>query len=476
MTLPAAAIEEARRAAELTRGRSLDLLRFTDPQLGFLHDDSPIALLRGGNQIGKTLTGHVDLIHTCRGTHPYQDTPKPPVNCLVLSESWDQMGQAGGFMEKLWTLLPKGEIDPKIRLEPGRGITGKPPRIVFVAGPGRGSVITFATYRQGAQRVAGSTVHRVYMDEPGPPSLHDELVPRLLRYSGKMRILFTPVLDMPDQTWIRDLVKAGEISEHNPWLEEANCWPRGMPAPWVSQEQIDRMARTLPEAIRAMRMEGAWDPILKSRWLTAFQPDVHVTESQPPLGAWLGIGIDHGVNAGKQTAVLAACAGVGTRSPYVWVVDESVGDGKTSTRQDARAILDMLRRHNLGWQDVDQWVGDRPTGTSRYLVRKSNDMLRVELAALTGTPLSEFARIETPRKYAGSVEHGLHLMNALFADVDEDKVPHLQIHKRCERFAAFCQKFAGDRADPLKDVGDGGRYIIEKCATKLPSTHMLARY
>lgn len=72
-----------------------------------------------------------DLIYTCRGTHPFRKvTHRPPVNAVVLSESWEQMGRAGGFMEKLWHLLPKHEIDPKIRFDPGRGISRLPAAVV----------------------------------------------------------------------------------------------------------------------------------------------------------------------------------------------------------------------------------------------------------------------------------------------------------------------------------------------------------
>ncbi|MCK5089143.1 MAG: terminase family protein, partial [Hyphomicrobiaceae bacterium] len=246
-----APVQDARLLVDATQRRRLDYLRFTDWQREYLSDDSPSALLRGGNQIGKTIAKHAEIIHRCRGTHPFKKTHRPPINALVLSESWEQMGQAGGYMEKLWELLPKDEIDPKIRFEPGRGITGKPPRVVFVAGPGKGSVISFGTYRQGASRVAGSTVHFVDLDEPGPESVLHEVMPRLLRHGGHIRIGFTPVLNMPDQSWLRKLVGAGEVREFNPWLKESNCWPRGNPAPWLGQADIDRVSRAWPEAIRA---------------------------------------------------------------------------------------------------------------------------------------------------------------------------------------------------------------------------------
>ena len=473
---PASGLLGARRIANATAGRKLDYLRYTKPQKRFLADAAPVVLVRGGNQTGKTLGIHADILHSARGTHPFQKCRRPPLNIVVLSESWEQMGQAGGFMEKLWALVPKSEIDPKIRFDPGRGIPGKPPRLVFVKGPGKGSVISFGTYRQGARRSAGSTVHRVYLDEPPPGSVYQELIVRVLRFNGKVRIGFTPVLDMPDQRYLRELVEAGEISEHNPWLTEANCWPAGNPCAWLTQARIDRMSRSLPEAVRAMRIEGSWSPVLTPQWLSNYDKRKHISIDVPPQGAYLGVGIDHGTNAGKQAAILFAAVGRSGMKPKVWFLDEYIGDGITSIEQDASGIREMLDRNRLRCRDVDAWIGDRPTGESRYLVRKSNNQLRKHLAYQEKMQLRDFPAILTPRKYHGSVEHGLWRLNDVMGRFDDDGSPHFRVHPNASRFAEFCERFAGDNADPLKDVGDAGRYILELAIRDLPMTHMIARY
>jgi hypothetical protein len=67
-------------------------------------------------------------------------------------------------------------------------------------------------------------------------------------------------------------------------------------------------------------------------------------------------------------------------------------------------------------------------------------------------------------------------MNALLGDFEQDGTPHMMIHPRCERFAAFCDGFDGDRWDPLKDVGDAGRYPIEVGIGETPSMRLIARY
>ncbi|MEM6930899.1 MAG: hypothetical protein AAF602_28450 [Myxococcota bacterium] len=468
---------QARRLGDATETRRLDFMRYTREQQRYLSVAELIALWRGGNQIGKSTGTLVDLIHTCRGTHPFRPVAhRPPVSAVVLSESWEQMGQTGGFMEKLWQLLPKHEIDPKIRFDPGRGITGKPPRVVFTSGPGKGSVITLATYRQGAKRIAGGTVHYVLMDEPGPPELYQEIIPRLMRHRGLLRINFTPVLNMPDQTHLRNLVAEGEIHEVHSVLEEANCWPEGLPAPWIDQASIDARTRTLPAAVRAMRVEGAWDPVRDERWLTNWNAERHVVEHHCPAGAWLAVGIDHGTNAGKQHASLIGIVDRRGLRPYAFAIDEAPTEGLSDAAQDARAILRMLSRHNLSWRDIDVWVGDRPTNMSRHLVRKSNASLRRQLAFQSKVELRAFPQIQTPKKYAGSVEHGLWLMNTLLGDFDADGTPHFQIHPRCEGLIQFCDQFDGHPDDPVKDAGDSFRYPLEVGIGVHPAMRMVARY
>jgi hypothetical protein len=125
---------------------------------------------------------------------------------------------------------------------------------------------------------------------------------------------------------------------------------------------------------------------------------------------------------------------------------------------------------------VDRWVGDRPTGESKYLVNKGNVLLRKHLAVHAKVRALDFPRIETPKKFHGSVSHGLHLLNALAGDFDEDGTPHLIVNPRAPGFADFCDTFAGDKKDPVKDVGDAGRYAVELAVRDIPSMKLVARY
>jgi hypothetical protein len=302
-----------------------------------------------------------------------------------------------------------------------------------------------------------------------------EMVPRLFRHGGVLRLDFTPVADMADQTELREMVAKGVFAEHNPHLTAANCHPLGAAFPWVEQVDIDAMTALLPRAEIGMRIRGDWEPVITGNWLSAWSEERHLRRDSPPEGSTVGIGIDHGANAGKQAAVLMAGSDLVTTQPYVWFLDEDIGIGRTSIRDDARAILAMLKRQGLTWRDVDVWVGDRSTTVDRLLVIKSNAALRAELATLTGAG-DEFPQIETARKGAGSVEFGLRKWNALLATNDYDGTPHMIVSPRCLQVAAFAAKWSGSKVDPLKNAGDAARYVLNRVVGDVQTPTGVLRY
>jgi len=461
----------------LADGAGCELFSFrpTKPQEQWLREEAPIALWRDGNQLGKTTGSLVDLVHRCRGTHPWQPVRKPPIFAVVVGVSLEQMGQPGGIMTKLWNLIPREELDPVTGYEPGRGITGKPPRLVFRSGPGAGSVIYFGTFAQNPQRYAGSTIHHVLSDEPMPAGTYEELRPRLLKFGGTMRINFTPTPNMPDMTWLRGLIDQGVIREQNWGLKPEHCHPAGSPFPYYSSKMLEEFRASLPLPVQRMRIDGAWDPLVDERWISAFSTDTHVrAQPEPPAGATVFVGIDHGVVAGKQAAVVGAAVGVDSLRPRVWMLAEHVGHGQTNQEQDARAIVAMLHSCGLNVEDVDLWVGDRPAD-ARGLVRKSNTILRRHLAALSGIAFNKFPRITTPRKYDGSVVAGLTLLNSLSA-TDTRGTPHLLLHPRCKELARAFMTFQGHRADPHKDVIDACRYPVERLIGSQRAVALSLRY
>lgn len=468
---------EVRRLERHLERTALEHMRFAPWAIDFMASSHYAKLARGGNQLGKTTVILWDMLCVARGVHPFREVPRPPNNLFLMSESWEQMGSAGGFMEKLWQLTPRHEIDDGIRFEPGRGISGKPPRIVFTRGPGEGSVISLATFRQGAARMAGVTVDAVGTDEPPPGQLIDELTMRLMAKGGQLSMNFTPVLDMPDQSHLRQLVADGVVAEWNPWLTEENCWPVGAPFPWIRQAQIERSLALCSPGVRDMREKGAWERVSLDRLVAFFDRALHVAPRrvEPPTGARLAVGMDHSTKAKRQTAALVAGANTTTLRPRVWAWAEVQSDTVQTDRDFARSVLRMLASRDVHWRDVDVWVGDRATAPDRTLKVRSNEDIRRQLADLVGVDLEAFPPISTPIKRSGSVEAGCHTISGVAALRTGD-YQHLQIDPSCEGIAAFLEHFDGDPEHKTKDIGDAFRYAVEALKLDIDGATLLARY
>jgi hypothetical protein len=109
------------------------------------------------------------------------------------------------------------------------------------------------------------------------------------------------------------------------------------------------------------------------------------------------------------------------------------------------------------------------------LLIKSNADLREELGIVTGAR-DAFPRIETAIKGAGSVSVGLRKWNGLLALVDQDGTPHLVVSPSCPQIADFCKKWKGWKDDPLKNVGDAGRYILNRMVGKVEAVSGTQHY
>lgn len=461
----------------------LDWVVLTEPQRAMAACDAAEGLWCDGNQLGKSYVMAFDIIHTARGTHPFRKNRPVPVEIVIISVSFEQMEP---LMAKLWDLVPKDEIDPNTNFEKGRGITGRPPRIEFTAGPGKGSVIKFASYKQGTTRIAGLTADYVGMDEPPTEAIYGEVKPRLLRKRGLLRVTMTPTPDMPDQTWYKKKVEAGEVAFLNHGLKQETVTPqhyanddvrewvdanlstaRPFPVPFLFQDEIDKYEADLLDIEREMRMRGAWTSAVTGRWLPNFNEGTHVRQIRlEDLPGWfLAVGCDHGTQSGKQGAMLVAVDKRGTDRPRVRYLAETVGEGMTLPEHDAEAILQMLASRGLQFGDVDLWVGDVPTGSAKYDVKKSNNDLRREFARIFGCRLTDIPVFKGPRKRANSMTYGVAFQNTLFGRFEQDGTPHALVDPSCTNFIDYCNQFDGDRHHPTKDIGDAGRYGVERSVT-----------
>jgi hypothetical protein len=267
----------------------------------------------------------------------------------------------------------------------------------------------------------------------------------------------TPTPESPPLRYLREYVEKGKITELHTSVTLDAMTPLGglFEGPWMRPEELEELVDSYLEVERGMRIHGDWDPIVAGRWFTAWN-DGLVSSVYPRGSVWVAVGIDHGAKAGRQVASLTVCTDDGSR---VFYLDEVRSDGRTSTREDARAILAMLRRHGFTWENVDYWVGDRAHGGDMWGNEKSNFDLLVALSEELSIPRRQLQhrglKIATPRKFRGSMTRGIRLMNSLY------KQGQATISPRCKGLIEGCRGWEGRRDDPLKDPIDAARYATE---------------
>lgn len=450
-------------SASRGRDRRIDYEACTRAQDKWLRLRGRILLWRAANQIGKSRGLARKLINFITRRGVYADRRPGPVNVLVISISKEQMEP---LHSKLWELLPKNEIADDVEFTPGFGFRGKPPRVTFIAGPGKGSVMTFATYAQGSKRIAGGTYDVVAMDEPVPERVFGEVRPRVLHGDpGEIWITMTPTPDSPPLDYLRDKVEKGEVQELHTELTVENVTLLESDGtagrPLLTQAQIDEYASSLLEAEKDMRLRGGWEIIVKDRMLDNWGPHC-VGQIRVPRGALIAVGIDHGAGQGKQAAALLTVEQPHGEAPIVSVLEETVAQGYTTPEHDAQAIIEMLERRGWSYDAVDVWMGDRATGMNRWDIRKSNAELVRQLARIVNRRTEELKRIEVPYKFHGSVSYGFRQMNAIMGRRDGDGRSHFRVDPKCVKFIGACERWRGSTRDPLKDILDAVRYPVEK--------------
>lgn len=460
--LPATEAKDERTAAELfseggdrTELALLHNPRLTRPQIAFAASTERKLLWRGGNSLGKS-HGHAwDIVHFARGTNPYRPGRRAPVQIMVAGYSYAQMDP---LLDKLWKLLPKGEIDPKLYRVEGQGIRGyKEPVIRFLRGPGAGSTIYLATYKQGANRIMGFQGDRLSLDEPPPELIYNEAKPRLNRFKAELRVTMTPTPTSPPLQYLKEEVELGKIAEMQTSYNVASITITGGLIDWAWKTDVDieedLLAYNADE--RPMREDGAWEPLVAGRWLALVTELCRVEGAFPRTRKWLiAVGVDHGTRPGRQSASLV----IMDEGGEVWILDEHRTGEASSTDDDARGILAMLARNGIPWTAVDIWVGDRATSESYWGAAKSNQDLQAALAAelrlSSRLAAAQGLRIETARKGPHSIRRSIAVINNLA------RKERFRVHSRAVGFWAAVKGWKGDVASPLKDAVDSARYPI----------------
>ncbi len=188
----------------------LDHALWTGPQLDFFALPGPYRVWYGANGQGKTHALAAEFVWRLRGRHPFRHVHKPPVELLLMVEGFEAQSTVD-IAGAIWHMLHPDEVDETCGFTPGRGLKGRPPRIVLSSGPGKGSILHLSTYGSGARRAAGGTRHFVGCNEPMPEAMDGELISRGRGVMGEVAIVFTPTLTHPPQDWLAKKCHSGKV-------------------------------------------------------------------------------------------------------------------------------------------------------------------------------------------------------------------------------------------------------------------------
>ena len=427
----------------------------TPPQETWLKDNSKIKLFLGGNQVGKTTTGCVELLHRCLGTHPYLKTDPPPISAYLITHSHQQ---SVTIQEKLYALTPKGALHPDCEFVPGKGFRGVNPIVRF----SNGSIIYIKTANQGLG-LASFTASFVHVDEPVPQEVWNEIAARTLRggaggKSGTIAVTMTPVGQ--DVRYMQKLVEEGVISCTKAPLTVEMTTPKFCKAT-ITQETIDRITQTYLPIDRNARLNGDFViGIPEGRVFDCFDESMISSIPPPPANYEIAIGIDHGSQPNTQIALLSAVNASNPQDPWVYVLDEYIS-GAAPPESHARAILEMCSRNNVQpaqchWTGDNVHFGSGKNGSGKM----SNSLLMRAFENILRMPNLPF-RIRTIRKPRYSVYYGSAMLHSIMAR------KQFFIHPKCNRTIQSIQRWTMKKNQSARSRDEWGHCVdaLRYCVT-----------
>jgi phage terminase large subunit-like protein len=447
---------------DLCESSPLDWYEWLPAQDAYLRSPAKRKLLRTGNQaMGKTTVGCADLLYCVTGSHPYRKVRPPPVHWWVISSS---ERSSGVLQKKLWDLTPKAQVEDGSFFDEGKGaFHGKYPTLRLR----NGSEINFLWTGSRTLNLAGASLDGVWFDEPpSKQRAFTELERRLTRTGGELFMTFTPVNAPVD--YIREFCKKGKIADLHFGLKPEHLIPVGrrfpirtgdgtpMDAAWIAEQ------RSLVADWEApVVLDGEWEFRTSGSVFTRWDPREHVgIKDLPDYPLKLVLGVDYGDEKFREIAVFVAVDDTQVDSggyPVIRVLGEYASKGTSTTREDARAILAMLRRKGIRWSSLDYVHGDkRYTGRKDSDTEKTNEALYQAICAELGVEDIE-PQVDSAKKGkgagAGSRQAGTRFIHEAMLHPG-----HFQVAEDCPVVQEAIEKWAW--TEPYKDPIDALRYAL----------------
>lgn len=149
----------------------------------------------GGNRSGKSYGSAVEDIWYLTGTHPYKQTPKPPVRGRVVGVDYKE------GIDQILVPLFKRLMTPSMLINGSwEDSYNASAHLLTLA---NGSTCEFMSYEQATEKFAGTSRHFIHYDEEPPKNVFDECQMRILDTEGDFWISMTPVEGM---TWVHSVI------------------------------------------------------------------------------------------------------------------------------------------------------------------------------------------------------------------------------------------------------------------------------
>lgn len=260
-----------------------------DKQVLFHNLDKRGRLYIGGNRSGKSYGSVAEDIWWLTQTHPYLNTPEPPVRGRVVTVDFvDGLGQ---IMIPLFKQL----LAPSMLIKGSwEASYNKNDRLLTLS---NGSTVQFMSYEQETEKFAGTSLHFVHFDEEPPMHIFNECGARLVDTNGNWWCSMTPVEGL---TWTYEkLYKPGaELNDPLIGVIEADM----LDNPHLSKEAAEAYLSGLDDEERKAREHGSYVQ-LGGLVYKQFTEPLHTIDPVIPPKEWLWYcSLDHGFN--NPTGVL----------------------------------------------------------------------------------------------------------------------------------------------------------------------------
>lgn len=224
----------------------------------------------GSNRCGKTEANAAECVRCAEGKNPHwTELPTPNIGWVI---SLTNEVQREILQPKFKKLLPKG---CKIRYRPNDVWD----QVIFP----NGSIIGFKSCEQGRESMQGVALHWVSIDEECPEDIFEELRARIVDYSGRLWITFTPLNGM---TWSHERYVDPDTKIDDCEVFTATMWDNAVSrGGYIPDAEIQKLEDSIKDPVlKLVRIYGKYAEQIGRIYKTFDRKVNGIKKSQLPPG------------------------------------------------------------------------------------------------------------------------------------------------------------------------------------------------